>query len=201
MNDLTPRRRQTYRFILSFLERHGFPPSVREVASHLGITTKGAFDHLRALERQGYIGRGSRRSRAITITRRQAEEPEIVEIPVLGTVVAGQPLLAEENLDGTYPLTRSGIGAGEYFALRVRGDSMLDAGINDGDLAVIRRQPTAADGDIVVAMIDDAVTLKWFYKESQRVRLQAANPAYPPIYATTDLRILGKLARLVRDYR
>lgn len=201
MNDLTPRQRQTFQFIESYLERHGFPPSVREVSAHLGVTTKAGHDHLRALERLGYISRGTRRSRAITITRRATEEPDVVEIPVLGTVAAGMPLLAEENFDGTYPLARSGISAGEYFALRVRGDSMLDAGINDGDLAVIRQQPTAANGDIVVAMIDDAATLKLFYKESRRVRLLAANPAYPTIYATTDFRILGKLARLVRDYR
>lgn len=201
MNDLTQRQRQAYRFIVSYLEEHGFAPSVREVAAHLGVTAKGGLDYLRALERLGYIGRGARQSRAIRITGRATEEPDVVEIPVLGTVVAGQPLLAEENLDGTYPLERSGLRAGEYFALRVRGDSMIEAGINDGDLAVIRRQPTAADGDVVVAMIDDAATLKRFYRDNQRVRLQAANPAYPPIYVTADLRILGKLARLVRDYR
>lgn len=201
MTDLTPRQAQTFRFLVAYLDRHGFAPTVREVAAYLGITVKGAYDHLRALQRKGYIGRGSRRSRAITIRRRDAEEPEIVDLPVLGTVVAGQPLLAEENLDGTYPLARSSLGSGEHFALRVRGDSMLGVGIHDGDLAVIRQQPTAVDGDIVVAMIDDAVTLKGFYKKSRRVCLKAANPAYPDIYATTDLRILGKLACLVRRYR
>jgi repressor LexA len=187
-------------FIEHYLDLHGFAPTVREVASHLGVTTKGAHDHLRALQRKGCITRGSRQSRAIAMTGNGSEAQEVVDIPVLGTVVAGQPLLAEENLDGTYQLLRSSIGAGDHFALHVRGDSMQDAGIHDGDLAVIRQQPTATDGDIVVAVIDDAVTLKRFFKESQRVRLQAENPAYPPLYAT-DLRILGKLACLVRDYR
>jgi repressor LexA len=200
MKGLTHRQRQTLQFIEHYLDLHGFAPTVREVASHLEITTKGAHDHLRALQRKGCITRGSRRSRAITVIANGAEAPEVVDIPVLGTVVAGQPLLNEENLDGTYPLPRSSIGTGDHFALHVRGDSMKDAGIHDGDLAVIRQQPTATDGDIVVAMIDDAVTLKRFYKESRRVRLQAENSAYPPIYAT-DLRILGKLACLVRDYR
>lgn len=201
MNGLTPRQAQTFRFLVSYHDRHGFAPTVREVAAHLGITVKGAYDHLQALQRKGYIDRSRRRSRAITINRRDAEESETVDVPVLGTVVAGQPLLAEENLDGTYPLARSSLGSGEHFALRVRGDSMLDAGIHDGDLAVIRRQPNANNGDIVVAVIDDAATLKRFYKESRQVCLRAANDAYPDIYATTDLRILGKLARLVRDYR
>lgn len=200
MRGLTQRQRQTLHFIEHYLDLHGFAPTVREVASHLGVTTKGAHDHLRALQRKGCITRGSRQSRAIAMTGNGSEAQEVVDIPVLGTVVAGQPLLAEENLDGTYQLLRSSIGAGDHFALHVRGDSMQDAGIHDGDLAVIRQQPTATDGDIVVAVIDDAVTLKRFFKESQRVRLQAENPAYPPLYAT-DLRILGKLACLVRDYR
>ena len=200
MRGLTQRQRQTLQFIEHHLDLHGFAPTVREVASHLGVTTKGAHDHLRALQRKGCITRGSRQSRAIAMTGNGSEAPEVVDIPVLGTVVAGQPLLAEENLDGTYQLPRSSIGAGDHFALHVRGDSMEGAGIHDGDLAVIRQQPTATDGDIVVAVIDDAVTLKRFFKESRRVRLQAENPAYPPLYAT-DLRILGKLACLVRDYR
>lgn len=200
MKGLTQRQRQTLQFIEHYLDLNGFAPTVREVASHLEVTIKGAHDHLRALQRKGCIKRGSRRSRAIAVTGNGSETPEIVDIPVLGTVAAGQPLLTEENLDGTYQLPRSSIGPGDHFALHVHGDSMKDAGIHDGDWAVIRQQPTATDGDIVVAMIDDAVTLKRFYSESRRVRLQAENPAYPPIYAT-DLRILGKLACLVRDYR
>ena len=124
----------------------------------------------------------------------------MVEMPILGTVVAGTPLLTEENMDGTYTVPRSSIGPGDHFAMHVRGDSMVGAGIKNGDLAVIRKQPTAENGDIVVAMIDDAVTLKTFYKESRRIRLQAENPAYLPIYAT-DLKILGKLSYLVRRYR
>ena len=200
MTGLTQRQRETLQFIEHYLELHGFAPTVREVAAHLQITTKGAHDHLRALQRKGCIKRGSRRSRAISVTGTGSETPEIVDIPVLGTVVAGLPLLNDENLEGTYRLPRSSIGSGDHFALHVRGDSMKDAGIKNGDLAVVRQQPTAIDGDIVVAMIDDAVTLKRFYRESRRVRLQAENPSYPPIYAT-DLRILGKLTCLVRDYR
>jgi len=200
VKSLTERQRQTLRFIESYIELHGFAPTVREVAAHLTITTKGAHDHLRAIERKGYIRRSSRRSRAIAVMETTSEKIEMAEVPVLGTVVAGMPLLTEENMDGTYTVPRSSIGPGNHFAMHVRGDSMVGAGIQNGDLAVIRQQPTAENGDIVVAMIDDAVTLKTFYKESRRVRLQAENPAYLPIYAT-DLKILGKLSYLVRQYR
>lgn len=200
MKRLTERQRQTLRFIESYIELHSFAPAVREVAAHLVITTKGAHDHLRALERKGYIRRSSRRSRAIAVMGTITTTPEMIEVPVLGTVVAGLPLLTEDNLDGTYTIPRSSVGPGDHFALHVRGNSMEGAGIYDGDLAVICQQPTAENGDIVVAMIDDAVTLKTFYQESGRARLQAENPAYLPIYAT-DLRILGKLVYLVREYR
>lgn len=200
MKRLTERQRQTLRFIEGYIELHSFAPAIREVAAHLAITAKGAHDHLRALERKGYIRRSSRRSRAIAVMGTSTTAPEMVEVPVLGTVVAGLPLLTEDNLDGTYTVPRSSIGSGDHFALHVRGDSMEGAGIHDGDLAVIGQQSTADNGDIVVAMIDDAVTLKTFYQESRRVRLQAENPAYLPIYAT-DLRILGKLVYLVREYR
>ena len=200
MKRLTERQRQTLQFVERYIDLHGFAPAVREVAAHLAITTKGAHDHLRALERKNYIRRGSRRSRAIALVESTAETIEMVEVPVLGTVVAGTPLLTEENMDGTYTVPRSSIGPGDHFAMHVRGDSMVGAGIKNGDLAVIRQQPTAENGDIVVAMIDDAVTLKTFYKESRRIRLQAENPAYLPIYAT-DLKILGKLSYLVRRYR
>lgn len=129
MKGLTERQRQTLQFIESYIDRHGFAPTVREVAAHLEITTKGAHDHLRALERKSYIRRSNRRSRAIAVMRAGAEAPEMVEVPVLGTVVAGLPLLTEENLYSTYPVPRSSIGPGNHFALHVRGDSMEGAGI------------------------------------------------------------------------
>ena len=116
-----------------------------------------------------------------------------------GHVAAGTPLLAEENQDGYLELSPTLIGGRDHFALRVEGDSMTDAGITDGDLAVFTQQSVAENGDIVVAMVEEAVTLKRFYKEKNRVRLQAENAAYPPIY-TRDVRILGKLVTLIRRY-
>jgi len=118
---------------------------------------------------------------------------------VLGRVAAGLPLLAEENLEGTVKLPRDFVKRGPHFALHVTGDSMRDAGIIDGDIAVFRQQQTAENGDIVVAMVDEAVTLKRFFKEKNRVRLQAENSDYPPIF-TQNVRVLGRLAHLIRRY-
>lgn len=123
------------------------------------------------------------------------------KVPLLGTIAAGKPLLCEENLDGYVTLTEPFIRPGKnYFALRVRGQSMVGAGILEGDLAIVEQGSEAVDGQIVVAVIDDAITLKRYFKESGRIRLQPENPAFPPIYCTNDLRIVGTLANLVRTY-
>ena len=197
----TKRQTEVLDFIKSFLRGHKYPPTIREIAAHFNVSVKGAYDHVKALEKKGLISCDTNRSRAIEIMDLpQTESPgEQVTVPLLGRVAAGTPLFAEENLEDTLSVPASMVGRGRSFALRVEGDSMIGAGIFDGDIAIFTQQPGAENGQIVVAMVDEAVTLKRFYRESNRVRLQAENPAYPPLY-TADVRILGRLVGLMRTY-
>ena len=201
MKPLTCRQTEVLSFLAAYITEHGYPPSIREIAAFFTISVKGAYDHIKALERKGKVRVGSNRSRALEIIENEpaTTRVEMLEVPVLGRVAAGVPLLAAENLDGSMKLPADELRDGEYFALVVRGDSMTGAGILDGDLAVIRRQQVADNGAIIVAMLDDAVTLKRFYREPTRVQLRAENPAYPPIY-TREAQIVGCLARIVRRY-
>lgn len=200
MKAITRRQSEVLEYIKSFIDDHHFPPTIREISEHFGISVKGAYDHVKALEKKRYLKLDTNRSRTIEVIGQKREEPDdFVEIPILGNVAAGLPLLAQENLEGSVRLSSDQIRTGQHFALHVQGDSMRDAGIVDGDLAIFRHQQVANNGDIVVAMVEEAVTLKRFYKEKNRVRLQAENPAYPPIF-TRDVRVLGKLAHLLRSY-
>ena len=198
-----PTRRQTevLEFIKTFLLGHKYPPTIREIAGHFGISVKGAYDHVKALEKKGLISCDNNRSRAIEIISPEAEESDgdQIQVPLLGHVAAGIPLFAEENYEGSLSLPRSMVGNGRTFALRVEGESMTGAGIMDGDIAVFVQQAQVENGQIVVAMVDEAVTLKRFYKEKNRIRLQAENPAFPPLY-TADVRVLGRLVALIRSY-
>lgn len=200
MKGITNRQSEVLDYIKSFIDEHHFPPTIREISDHFSISVKGAYDHVKALEKKRYLKIDNNRSRTIeVIGHRDREADDILEIPILGNVAAGLPLLAEENLEGKVRLPAENLGRGDHFALHVRGDSMRDAGIVDGDLAIVRQQQVANNGDIVVAMVDEAVTLKRFYREKNRVRLQAENPEYPPIF-TQNVRVLGKLAHLIRNY-
>jgi repressor LexA len=135
------------------------------------------------------------------LVKTEDDTEDFEEIPVLGTVAAGRPILAEENMDGSIRFHRSMLKKGrEYFALLVRGDSMEGAGIMDGDTAIIEQQTIVHNGEIAVIMLDDAVTLKTFYRENARIRLQPENSRYSPIYCSRDVRILGKLAHIFRSY-
>jgi repressor LexA len=200
MKAITSRQSEVLDYIKAFIAEHHFPPTMREISDNFSISAKGAYDHVKALEKKGYLRIDSNRSRTIEVVGNDESDDERVrEIPILGNVAAGLPLLAEENMEGTIRMPSEQLGSGSHFALHVRGDSMQNAGIMDGDLAVFRQQPVAENGDIVVAMVEEAVTLKRFYKEKNRVRLQAENPAYPPIF-TQNVRVLGKLAHLIRSY-
>lgn len=202
MKDLTARQKETLQIIRDFTNRHSYPPTIREIAAGLGISTKGAYDHVKALEKKGWIRYDPNRSRTLEIIEEEAgaSPKETLEVPILGNVAAGTPLFAEENLEGYLTLPAENLGNGTHFALHIQGDSMRDAGILNGDLAILKQQAHADNGDIVVAMVnDEAVTLKRFYKETHRVRLKAENPAYPPIY-TQNARIIGKLRYIVRSY-
>jgi repressor LexA len=199
MKALTPRQAEILRFLVSFHEEHGYPPTIREIAHQFAISVKGAYDHVKALEKKERIRVGEGRSRAIEIVGTERQARRISEVPLLGAVAAGKPIFAEENFRGTIQVPVEMTRSGSCFALTVRGDSMRDAGIFNGDLAIIEERPTAENGEIVVAMIDDAVTLKRFYNENNRIKLIAENPAYSPIF-TQDARIIGRLRGIIRNY-
>ena len=201
MNQLTDRQQVVLEYIETYLRENPYPPTIREIAAHFKISPKGAFDHIKALERKGRIRADSNRSRTIEVIGKATGEGRspTVEVPMLGQVAAGKQIFAEENVESTIHVPASMAGTVQCFALRVRGDSMINAGILDGDVAVIEQKQVAEDGEIVVAMIEDAVTLKRFFKEKGRIRLSPENPAYSPIF-TQDVRILGKLRGIVRTY-
>ena len=202
MKGITDRQKEVLTFISNFQEENTYPPTVREISEHFNISLRAVQDHLTALQKKGFLTQSQKRSRSIRVINENGVEPKLFvgKVPLLGTVAAGKPLLCEENLDGYVNLTEPFVRPGKsYFALRVRGASMINAGILEGDLAVIEQSSIAADGQIVVAVIDDAITLKRYYKETDRIRLQPENPAFSPIYAN-EVRIVGILSNIVRTY-
>jgi repressor LexA len=200
MRQLTERQQEVLSFISDYTKKNSYPPTVREIADFFKISLKAVQDHISALQKKDYISIKPKTSRSIRILQDKTEETFIGRVPLLGTVAAGKPLLSEENLDGYVNLTEPFVRPGKnYFALRVRGQSMINAGILEGDLAVVEQTDSAVDGQIVVAVIDDAITLKRYYKESERIRLQPENPAFEPIYCR-NARIVGILSNIVRTY-
>ncbi len=175
MKGITDRQKEVLTFISGFTEENGYPPTVREISEHFQISIRAVQDHIIALQKKGYLSQSQKRSRSIRVLsdmRDKEQLPYVSKVPLLGTVAAGKPLLCEENIDGYVNLSEPFVRPGKnYFALRVRGLSMINAGILDGDLAVIEQAETAADGQIIVAVIDDAITLKRYYKETDRIRL------------------------------
>jgi repressor LexA len=200
---LTDRQREVLEFIQTFTGMHGVPPTVREIGGRFRVTPRAAFDHLRALERKGFLRRRStegRTSRALTLAVPPAKPHEV---PILGRIAAGAPLLAEENREGTLPLDPSFVGGrgADVFGLRVRGESMINAHIVEGDLVLVRRQDHAQPGDIVVALVDGEATVKRFARDANAVLLRPEHPTMGPIIireGEKDLRILGKVVGLVR---
>lgn len=185
----------------------GYPPSVREIATAVGLSSPASVqNHLTALEGKGYIRRGHSKRRALEVLSRVGSEalPPAVAghrfVPLLGAVAAGQPLLAEENIEELLPLPEWLTPSVDCFALRVRGDSMMKAGILDGDVVVVRRQEDAENGDIVVALLGDDATLKRFFREEGHVRLQPENDSMEPIL-TRDPRIAGRVTGVLRRLR
>ncbi len=203
MRGITDRQKEVLTFISTYTEENSYPPTVRDISEHFEISLRAVQDHITALQKKGFLSQSQKRARSIKVLedfREKTPELFVGKVPLLGSVAAGKPLLSEENLDGYINLTEPFVRPGKsYFALRVRGQSMSNAGILDGDLAVVEQASNAADGQIVVAVIDDAITLKRYYKESQRVRLQPENPAFQAIYCT-DVRIVGILSNIVRTY-
>ena len=203
MRGITDRQKEVLTYISTYTEENSYPPTVRDISEHFGISLRAVQDHILALQKKGFLSQSQKKARSIRVlSDMRDKEPQtyISKVPLLGTVAAGKPLLSEENLDGYVNLTEPFVRPGKsYFALRVRGQSMINAGILDGDLAVVEQASTAQDGQIIVAVIDDAITLKRYYKESGRIRLQPENPQFQAIYCT-DVRIVGILSNIVRTY-
>ena len=202
MKDLTERQRQVLAFITKYIKAHMYPPTIREIADNFSISVKGAYDHVAVLKKKGRLIHGDNRSRTLELVPDDSntEDEVFINVPILGTVAAGLPILTEENLDGTFPVHSSMIKQNKtYFMMKVRGDSMINAGIMEGDFALIEKRETAQNGEIVVAQVNDEyITLKRFFKESSRIRLQPENPAHNPIYCQDNVRVMGKLAYIFR---
>jgi repressor LexA len=198
MKELTERQKAVLAFINSFIESHRYPPTIREIAERFSISVKGAYDHMKALEKKGSLRLEGNRSRALEIL---GKEPQVnvVQLHLLGEVAAGRPIMAEENWENSVDVPSYMARGKSCFALKVKGDSMKDAGIMNGDIAVIESRQTAENGEIVVALIEDQVTIKRFFKENNRVKLQPENQAYNPTYYQ-DIRILGRLQGILRTY-
>ena len=199
MKTLTEKQEMIFHYIQERIKEFGFPPTVREIGDRFDITVKGAYDHLKAIEKKGYIRCAQNKSRAIEILVKDEIETHAVNIPLLGRIAAGSPILAEENIEDYLSFPESAFGSGEFFALRVRGDSMIDEGIHDGDIAIIKKQNTANNGELIAALVDNEATLKIFKKERGRIKLLPANPAYEPL-VLNNVDVLGKLAAVFRRY-
>jgi repressor LexA len=203
---LTGRQQEIWDFLVESVERHGYPPTVREIGDAVGLASPSTVHaHLANLERAGLLRRDPTKPRALELTGRRRHEPvrpaEAHRLPLVGEIAAGGPLLAEENIEDELAVPEP-LGRGADFLLRVKGESMIEAGILDGDIVVVRRQDTAQNGDIVVALAGadeaaDEATVKRFFREDGRIRLQPENAALEPIYAA-HVRVLGKVTGVFR---
>ena len=210
MEDLTKRQQDILAFLKEQIAANGYPPSVREICEAIGLSsTSTVHSHLNTLEAKGFIRREANGARTITLVE-DSDDPESTSslleddpyantqvLPLLGRVAAGEPILAEQNIEETLVLPTSLVGDAGSFLLEVHGESMIEAGILDGDYVVVKEQSDASNGDIVVALLDDSATVKTFYRDSNRVRLQPQNPTMDPIYPD-QVTILGKVVALLR---
>lgn len=211
---LGKRQLAIYDFIRTYSTEHGYPPSVREIGAAVGLASPSTVHmHLKVLEEHGLIRRDSKKPRTIEVVDKQASSADdqapqasisqdvdrnLISLPLVGRVAAGTPILAEQNVEETLTLPTSIVGDASSFILRVRGESMINAGIFDGDYIVVKEQRDAHNGEIVVALIDDSATVKTFYRERDRVRLQPENDSMDPIYVD-DPVILGRVTALIRS--
>ncbi|MFH0996876.1 MAG: transcriptional repressor LexA [Pseudomonadota bacterium] len=204
MENLTQRQQQVLDFIVRCIETNGAPPTLREISAHIGTRgTVTALHHIEAIEKKGYLRRREGSARGIVLTGKAARSEALVSLPIVGTVSAGLPQPAVESIEGYCAISPEWVKGDGCFFLKVRGESMIEAHILDGDLALIRPQPTAENGEIVVALIDDAATLKRFYHEGDHIRLQPENRRMKPILireSDAETVIIGKLLKTIRSY-
>lgn len=196
--DLTPRQRQILEYICDYLKINGYPPSVREICRATNLkSTATVHGYLVQLEEKGCIFRNPQKPRALEVLDKRLYNRDTVEVPLVGKVTAGQPILAQQNIEATYLLPKEMVPDADVFLLSVKGDSMIEAGILDGDYVIVKSVDTAENGDIVVALIGEEATIKRFYRESDHIRLQPENRFMEPII-TRNLTILGKVTGLFR---
>lgn len=203
--NLTKRQQQVYDFIESYIEAKGFGPTVREICEAVHLSSPSTVHvHLKSLEEKGVIVRDPLKSRSIALPQKEQDSAianlnysNSLALPLVGQVAAGEPILAEENIEETITLPTELVGDSASFLLTVHGDSMIEAGINDGDWIVIRQQQTAHNGEIIVALIEDGATVKRFYKEKDHIRLQPENSSMDPIIVP-DCSIVGKVVAVLR---
>jgi repressor LexA len=199
MKQMTRKQREVYEFVLARIENQGFPPTVREIGESFAISVKGAYDHLKAIERKGFIKCSSSKSRAIEIMDRLPVSGEhMLRVPLMGGGAKEWPIFAESNIEEEFYLPKAFLGeSGDVFALRVRGDSMTGAGIMNGDLALARMQTHAGDGDIIIALINGETAIKRFFRRSKGVVLKSENSSYKDI-SLPAVDILGKVVWVFR---
>lgn len=203
MDDLTPRQYEILQYLQEEVAKKGYPPSVREIGQAVGLSSSSTVHgHLRQLEQKGYIRRDPTKPRAIELLQRAeggvvADGRHVTFIPIVGRVTAGTPILAVENVEDYFPMPKEFSSDSEHFMLKVRGNSMIDAGILDGDMVVVRRQSHAENGDIVVALLEDEATVKRLFREDDHIRLQPENSALQPILVH-DVQVLGKVVGVYR---
>lgn len=202
--NLTARQAEVLRFLVDYIREHGYPPTVREISRHIGArSTRAATIHLEALEKKGYVARTSGVRAIRIIDGRYTTDAEVVLLPLLGTIAAGVPILAEENIETMIPVPKALLNkVKEAYLLRVKGDSMIGEGILPRDLVIVKPQATAMNGDLVAFLLDDEATIKRIrYDSGGGVTLFPSNPAYEPIRVrSSEARILGKVIGLIRDY-
>ena len=188
---------QTYEYLVSYIERYGYPPTVREICVNVGLdSTSSAVYHLKKLEKLGKITRSNNKNRAIELTERQ--NISSITLPIIGTIAAGQPIFAEESLSDKLVISENFFMGNNLFVLEIKGNSMIDVGIFNGDYVVISKQSIANNGEIVACLIDNEATVKRYYKEFGYFRLQPENSTMRPII-TDHVEILGKVVGLIRN--
>ena len=198
-SEITEHQLKTLRVIRSLMSERGFPPTVAEIAETLGIATTSVYEQVNQLVRKGYIERQPGKARGLSVTEETVSMPTtLITVPIIGSVAAGQPILADENIVGEIAVDSSVIRGGRHFALAVKGDSMIDAGILDGDLVVVRQQPVGENGDVVVALLGDEATVKRLSIRDESIELRPENPRHRPIVIEPDdeLRIVGKVVAI-----
>ena len=197
--DLSQKQIEILEFIKMEIQKKGYPPAVREICSGVGLkSTSTVHSHLEKLEHKGYIRKDPTKPRAIEVLDRfDMPNKNVVNVPIIGKVTAGQPILAVENIEDTFPVPKDLVDENNVFMLRIQGESMIDAGIYDGDFVLIKQQSDAINGEIVVALLGDSATVKRFFKEKDYIRLQPENQSMSPII-TKDVKILGKVIGLFR---